>query len=132
MSEIKLMSHLVAYTVLFCYLDALHCTKEPTNKKQIVLLYQVFLSISSHGQWSVGDLVCLVLERFKGHGGCSAPLFALYDRFDAALLVCGVGHGEGLCVRASYWANKIHHLETSIQKEVRIMQQLVQRQLHYR
>lgn len=87
-----------------------------------MLLYQVFLSISSHGQRSVGDLICFVLEGFKDHRGRSTPLFALYDRFDAAVLVCGVGHGQGLGVRATYWANKIHHLETSSQKEVRVLQ----------
>lgn len=76
------------------------------------VLYQVFLSISSHGQWTVGDLVCLVLEGSKDHGGCSAPLLALYDRSDAALLVCGVEHMQGLSVRATYWAYKIHHLDT--------------------
>lgn len=72
----------------------------------------MFLSISSHGQWSVGDLICLVLEGFKDHGGRSAPLLALYDRSDAALLVCGVEHVQGLSVRATYWAYEIHHLET--------------------
>lgn len=78
----------------------------------LVLLYQVFLSISSHGQRSVGDFICLVLEGFKGHGGCSAPLRALNHRFDAATLVCRVEHRQGLGVRATYWAYKIHHLET--------------------
>lgn len=85
------------------------------------LFYQVFLSINSHGQWSVGDLVCLVLEGLKGHRGCSTPLLALYDRSDAARLVCGVEHGQGLGVRATYCANKIH-LETRGQKKVGIMQ----------
>lgn len=62
------------------------------------LFYQVFLSISSHGQWSVGDLICFVPEWFKDHRGCSAPLLALYDRSDAAMLVCGVGNRQGLDV----------------------------------
>lgn len=85
------------------------------------LLYQVFLCISiSHGQGSVGDLVRLVLVGFKVHGGRGAPLLALYERSDAAKLVCGVEYGQGLGVRATYWANKIHHLETRGQSEVRI------------
>ncbi len=87
-----------------------------------MLLYQVFLSISSHGQGSVGDLVCLALEGFKGHRGRSAPLLALYDRSDAAMLVCGVEHWQGLDVRATNRANKIHHLETRGQKGLRTMQ----------
>lgn len=69
------------------------------------------LSISSHGQWTVSDLVCLMLEGSKDHGGHSAPLLSLYDRSDAALLVCWVEHIQGLSVRATYWASKICHLE---------------------
>lgn len=62
------------------------------------LLYQVFLSISSHGQWPVGDLICLVPEWFKDHRGCGAPLLTVYDRSDAAMLVCGVENRQGLGV----------------------------------
>lgn len=88
-----------------------------------MLLYLVFFSIRSHGQWSVGDLICLVLEGFKDHGGCSSPLLALNDRSDATLLVCGVEHRQGLGVRATYRANKTHNLEMERkQQEGRIMQ----------
>lgn len=79
--------------------------------------YQVFISFSSHGQRSVGDLVCLLLEGFEDHGGCGAPLLALYDRSDGAVLVHGVGHAQGLGLRATYWANKTHHLDTRDQKD---------------
>lgn len=74
--------------------------------------YLVFLAIGSHGQRSVGDSVCLVLEWLKNHGGRGAPLLALDDRADGALLVGGVRHVQGLGQKATYWANKIHHLWT--------------------
>lgn len=75
------------------------------------LLYQVFLCIGRHGQRSVRDLVRLVLEGSEDDGGSSAPLLALYDWSDAALLVYGVEHVQGLSVRAPHRACKIHHLE---------------------
>lgn len=71
----------------------------------------MFFSISSHGQWSVGDVICLVLDGFKDHRGRSIPVLAFYDRSDGALLVCGVEHLQGLSARATDWAYKIHHLE---------------------
>lgn len=58
----------------------------------VVLLYQVFLSIGGHGQRSVGDLICLVLEGFEGEEGHGTPLLTLNDWSDAATLVCGVEH----------------------------------------
>lgn len=62
----------------------------------------MLLPSSSHRQRSVGDLVGLALVGSKGQHGGSTPLLALYDRSDAALLVCGVGHGQGVGVRAAH------------------------------
>lgn len=76
-----------------------------------LLLYQMFLSISSHSQRSVGDLIHLVLVWFKGHEESGAPLLALDDRSDAAALVCGVEDRKALSVRASHRTNKMHRLQ---------------------
>lgn len=72
----------------------------------------MFLSLSSHGQWSVGNVTCVFLVGLKGHKECSTPLFALNDRSDGAVLACGVEHRQGLCVTAAHMASEIHHLKT--------------------
>lgn len=80
-------------TILFCIMTALkHSLQINVSVYIVVLLYQVFLSFSGHGQRSVGDLVCLVLMRFEGEEGHSAPLLTLNDGSDGAMLVCGVEH----------------------------------------
>lgn len=77
-----------------------------------LLLYLMFLSRSSHGHRSIGDRECRVLVGLEVHRECSTPVLTLNDRCDAVTLVCGVEHRQGLSVRATNWANKIHHLHT--------------------
>lgn len=82
----------------------------------LLLHYLVFFSRSGHGHRSVGDCECCALVGLEGHREGSTPLLALSDRGDAATLVCGVEHRQGLSVRASDRANKIHHLGTERKK----------------
>lgn len=82
-----------------------------------IVVYQVFVSLCGHGKWVVHDLKCLILERFKHYSGCTCPLLSLNHRSDGTALVCWVQHRQGLSVRATHWANKIHRLETRSRKD---------------
>lgn len=61
-------------------------------------LYQMFLSINSHGQRSVGDHIGVALERLENHRRRSSPVLAIDDRSYAATLVCWVDHRQRLGV----------------------------------
>lgn len=86
--------------------------------KSNIFLYQVFVSINRHGQWSVRDVKCFALVGFKGHKVSGTPLLTLDDKCDVAGLTCRVGYGQGLSLRAARSARKIYHLETDVLQNV--------------
>lgn len=53
-----------------------------------------------------------VLARLEGHKEWRTPMLALNDRFDGATLDCGAEDRQGLCVGATNWTHRAHHLDT--------------------